>query len=199
MHLRYFVGLILALCLFVRLRSGPGHLVRRIPPAAQPRKSRRRRRSRLLLRPPRRLTGKKAAARRRARARSKRLSQVAVHRINRDICSVGRFEADGEPVDRRPNPAAYTGVESWTHRHAETDAGALGYLVLGYARLQDRQFAEAISDLKKAQPRAGELADYIDYFLGEAYAGNGDYPSAIEHLRDFSTRNIRSRCIATKH
>jgi soluble lytic murein transglycosylase len=39
--------------------------------------------------------------------------------------------------------------------------------------------------LKKAQPRAGELADYVDYFLGEAYAGSGDYTAALEHLRDF--------------
>ena len=82
-------------------------------------------------------------------------------------------------------PAAYTGVANWTQRHAGTDAGALGYLVLGYARLQDRQYAEAISALKKAQPRAGELADYIEFFLGEAYAGSGDYDSALEHLRDF--------------
>ncbi len=82
-------------------------------------------------------------------------------------------------------PQAYTGVTNWTQKHAGTDAGALGYLVLGYAHLQDRQFPEAISALKKAQPRAGELADYVDYFLGEAYAGSGDYTAALEHLRDF--------------
>jgi soluble lytic murein transglycosylase len=83
--------------------------------------------------------------------------------------------------------AAYNGVESWTNKHAGTDAGALGYLVLGYARIQDRQFPEAIAALKKAQPHAGELADYVDYFLGQAYAGSGDYNAALEHLRDFDT------------
>lgn len=85
-------------------------------------------------------------------------------------------------------PAAYAGVENWTSRHAGTDAGALGYLVLGYAHLQDRQYVAAIGDLKKAQPRAGELADYVELFLGEAYAGYGDYESALDHLANFGTR-----------
>jgi soluble lytic murein transglycosylase len=89
-------------------------------------------------------------------------------------------------------PAAYSGVESWTARHAGTDEGALGNLVLGYARLQDRQYPEAISALKKAQPRAGELSDYVDYFLGEAYAGSGDYEAALDHLSDFGTHHAES-------
>ncbi len=128
------------------------------------------------------------ASRKRSRARSRRLSQVAVHRINRAFVASAELKPMANQLILARTPAAYAGVESWTQRHAATDAGALGYLVLGYARLQDRQYSEAITDLKKAQPRAGELADYVDYFLGEAYAGSGDYPSALEHLRDFDTR-----------
>ncbi len=89
-------------------------------------------------------------------------------------------------------PAAYSGVETWVSKHAGTDEGALGYLVLGYAHLEDKQYAEAIAALKKAQPRAGELSDYVDYFMGEAYAGNGNYEAALEYLTAFGTRHPES-------
>ena len=89
-------------------------------------------------------------------------------------------------------PAAYAGVQSWTDRHAGTDAGALGELVLGYAHLQDHQYPQAIASLKKAQPRAGELSDYVEFFLGEAYAGNSDYESALDHLAQFDVHHPES-------
>ena len=128
----------------------------------------------------------KGKSRKASRARSRRLSQVAVHRINRAFVASAELKPMANQLITARTPAAYAGVENWTARHAGTDAGALGELVLGYAHLQDRQYAAAITALKKAQPRAGELADYVDYFLGEAYAGNADYAAAIEHLQGFS-------------
>jgi soluble lytic murein transglycosylase len=89
-------------------------------------------------------------------------------------------------------PAAYNGVESWTAKHAGTDAGALGYLVLGYAHLQDRQWEQAIVALKKAEPRAGELSDYVDFFLGEAYAGAANYDASLAKLTDFGVHHPES-------
>jgi soluble lytic murein transglycosylase len=129
--------------------------------------------------------GKSTAHKKAARARSRRLSQVAVHRMHRAFVASAELKPMANQLITVRTPQAYTGVTNWTQKHAGTDAGALGYLVLGYAHLQDRQYPEAIAALKKAQPRAGELADYVDYFLGEAYAGSGDYTAALEHLRDF--------------
>ena len=128
----------------------------------------------------------KGKSRKSSRARSRRLNQVAVRRINRAFVASAELKPMANQLITARTPAAYNGVENWTARHAGTDAGALGDLVLGYAHLQDHQFPAAIAALKKAQPRAGELGDYIDYFLGEAYAGNGDYAAAIEHLRGFA-------------
>ena len=128
---------------------------------------------------------KSTARKKAARARSRRLSQVAAHRMNRAFVASAELKPMANQLILARTPQAYAGVTNWTQKHAGTDAGALGYLVLGYARLQDRQFPDAIAALKKAQPRAGELADYVDYFLGEAYAGSGDYTAALEHLRDF--------------
>ena len=135
---------------------------------------------------------KKTATHKVTRARSRKLSPVAVHRINRTFVASADLKPMANQLITVRTPAAYAGVERWTQQHAATDAGALGYLVLGYARLQDRQFTEAISALKKAQPRAGELSDYVDYLLGEAYAGNSDYELAIDHLADFATRHPES-------
>jgi soluble lytic murein transglycosylase len=127
---------------------------------------------------------KKAAA----RSRSRRLSQVAAHRMNRTFVASAELKPMANQLITVRTPTAYAGVEGWTQRHAGTDAGGLGYLVLGYAHFQDRQYPEAISALKKAQPRAGELADYVEYFLGQAYAGSGDFNVALDHLSDFSVR-----------
>lgn len=131
---------------------------------------------------------KKSTARRKGRkARSRRLSPVVAQRMKRTFVASAELKPMANQLITMRTPQAYAGVESWTHRHESSDAGALGYLVLGYAHLQDRKYTESIAALKKAQPRAGELADYVDYFLGLAYAGNADYDNATAHLKDFAT------------
>lgn len=83
-------------------------------------------------------------------------------------------------------PAAYTGVEGWARKHEGTDAGSLAWLVLGYAHYQDRQFDKAEAALLRAQPHAGELDDYVAYFLAGAYLNQGKSAQALDLLKDFS-------------
>lgn len=54
-------------------------------------------------------------------------------------------------------PAAYVGVEGYARRHAKEDAGALAWLVVGYAHTLDKGYAQAIDPLNRAKPRAGDL------------------------------------------
>ncbi|MBV9610098.1 MAG: transglycosylase SLT domain-containing protein, partial [Acidobacteria bacterium] len=75
--------------------------------------------------------------------------------------------------------------EHYAIRHKTDDAGGLAWLVIGYAHLLDNQHAAAIAPLKRASKQAGELGDYVDYYLGAAYAGSGDPEDAIATLRDF--------------
>ena len=42
-------------------------------------------------------------------------------------------------------PAAYAGVEAYARRHASEDAGALAWLVVGYAHVLDKDYAKAES------------------------------------------------------
>ncbi len=189
MHLRYLVAFTLALCMFsgtVPAQDTSSSAASNPTPSTKKRAAKK-----SASKPAAKTTGTKkktTARRKKSRARSRRLSQVAAHRMNRTFVASADLKPMANQLILLHTPAAYAGVESWTQRHAASDAGALGYLVLGYARLQDRQYPQAISALKNAQPRAGELADYVEYFLGQAYAGSGDYASALQHLRDFDTR-----------
>jgi len=82
-------------------------------------------------------------------------------------------------------PAAYAGVQAYAVRHAKEDAGALAYLVVGYARILDHNYALAIEPLNRAKPHAGDLGDYVSYYLGTAYFQTGRLAEAIATLSVF--------------
>ncbi len=82
----------------------------------------------------------------------------------------------------------YAAVEAFARQHESDSAGALAWLAMGYARMQDEQFAQAIPALKAAQPQAAEVGDYAAYFLAWAAKSSGDNQLAAATLQDFSTR-----------
>jgi len=83
-------------------------------------------------------------------------------------------------------PTAYAGVEAYARRHAKEDAGALAWLVLGYARTLDHDYAKAIDPLNRAKAGASELGDYVAYYLGDAYLKTGHNAEALATLADFN-------------
>lgn len=85
------------------------------------------------------------------------------------------------------SPAAYAGVESYARAHAKDDAGALAWLVVGYAHVLDHDYAKAIEPLNRAKPLAGDLGDYVAYYLGTSYSQTGHVPEALATLADFDT------------
>ena len=82
-------------------------------------------------------------------------------------------------------PAAYAGVEAYARRHASSDAGALAWLVVGYAHTLDSDFAKAIDPLNRAKPHAGDLGDYVNYYLANAYFQTGRAAESLAVLNDF--------------
>ena len=82
-------------------------------------------------------------------------------------------------------PAAYAGVEAYARRHTQEDAGALAWLVLGYAHILDKDYAKAVDPLSRAKPRAGDLGDYVNFYLGTAYFQSGRTAEAVTTLADF--------------
>lgn len=84
--------------------------------------------------------------------------------------------------------AAFAGVEAYARKHAKDDAGVLANLALGYAHILDHDGASAIVPLKSASARAGDLDDYVTYFLGDSYQAAGQSEQAIATLREFQTK-----------
>ena len=82
-------------------------------------------------------------------------------------------------------PPAYAGVEAYARRHASEDAGALAWLVLGYAHVLDRDYAKAIDPLNRAKQQAGDLGDYVIYYLSTAYFQTGRTAEAVSTLAEF--------------
>ena len=81
---------------------------------------------------------------------------------------------------------AYTGVEAYARAHAKEDAGALAWLVLGYAHVLDRDYAKAIDPLNRAKVHAGDLGDYVAYYLGTSYLQTGRTAEGAANLADFA-------------
>jgi len=85
-------------------------------------------------------------------------------------------------------PAAYAGVEAYARKHPKEDAGALAWLVLGYAHTQDNDWPKAIDALNRAKLLAGDLGDYVDYYLSSAYFQSGRKAEAITILGAFDSK-----------
>jgi soluble lytic murein transglycosylase len=100
-------------------------------------------------------------------------------------------------------PTAYAGVEAYARRHAKTkegaEAGALAWLVVGYAHTLDRDYAKAIDPFNRAKAGAGELGDYIAYYLGDAYLNTAHTAEALSSLADFSKNFTDSLLIRDAH
>ena len=80
---------------------------------------------------------------------------------------------------------AYAGVQAYARAHAKEDAGALAWLVLGYAHVLDKDYAKAIDPLNRAKIHAGDLGDYVGYYLGISYLQTGHTAEALATLADF--------------
>ncbi len=96
-------------------------------------------------------------------------------------------------------PTAYAGVESYARRHPKEDAGALAWLVLGYARTLDHEYAKAIDPLNRAKAGASELGDYVAYYLGDAYLNTGRNAEGLSTLASFDRNFPDSLLIRDAH
>jgi soluble lytic murein transglycosylase len=84
-------------------------------------------------------------------------------------------------------PAAYAGVTKYAHQHTG-EAAAAAYLALGHAYLADRNFPEAVENLRLASQAGGELADYADFLAAQADHEAGNEAAAEALLTGFTDR-----------
>ena len=96
-------------------------------------------------------------------------------------------------------PTAYAGVEAYARRHSKEDAGALAWLVVGYARTLDHDYGKAIDPFNRAKAGASELGDYVAYYLGDTYLNTAHNAEALSTLADFSKNFPDSLLIRDAH
>jgi len=128
---------------------------------------------------------KKTAASIAAKKRKKKILSRRVKRINRAFVASADLKPMAFQLLQNRSRAAYAGVEAYARRHPKADAGALAWLVLGYAHILDHDYAKAVDPLKRAAPHAGELGDYIAYFDAMAYGGMGNSTQVVATLQNF--------------
>jgi soluble lytic murein transglycosylase len=125
----------------------------------------------------------KPAIKKRAKRTSPRL-----RRLRQAFVASASLKPMAQQLLQDRTPAAYAGVEAYARRHAKEDAGALAWLVVGYAHVLDHDYAKAVDPLNRAKPLSGDLGDYVDYYLGVAYFQTGRMAEAISTLAEFDQK-----------
>ena len=141
---------------------------------------------------------KSSATKYRPTKRRKKVSP-RIRRIRQAFVASANLRPMARQLLQNRTPAAYGGVEAYARRHANQDAGALAWLVVGYARILDHDYAKALVPLTRAKVHAGELGDYTTYYLGTAYMQTGRTAEAIATLNHFETKYPDSLVVRDAH
>jgi len=96
-------------------------------------------------------------------------------------------------------PAAYAGVEAYARKHNGDDAGSLAWLAVGYAYFLDHQYARSIDSLNHAKLHAGEIGDYVAFYLASSQVQSGHSAEAMASLSKFDDDFPESLLIRDAH
>ena len=122
-----------------------------------------------------------------------------VRRVRRAFVASASLRPMAQQLLQDRTPTAYAGVEAYARHHAKEDAGALAWLVVGYARTLDHDYGKAIDPFNRAKAGASELGDYVAYYLGDAYLKTAHNAEALSTLADFSKNFPDSLLIRDAH
>jgi soluble lytic murein transglycosylase len=122
-----------------------------------------------------------------------------VRRVRRAFVASASLRPMAQQLLQDRTPIAYAGIESYARHHPKEDAGALAWLVIGYARALDHDYAKAIDPLNRAKAGASELGDYVAYYLGDSYLKTAHTAEALSTLADFSKNFPDSLLIRDAH
>ncbi len=122
-----------------------------------------------------------------------------VRRIRQAFVASTTLRPMAQQLIQDRTPAGYAGVEAYARAHAKEDAGALAWLVVGYAHVLDHDCAKAIDPLNRAKPLAGDLGDYVAYYLGTCYLQTGRQAEGLATLANFGATYPDSLLVRDAH
>ena len=140
-----------------------------------------------------------AAAHPTSTKRKKRVMSPRVRRIHQAFVASATLRPMAQQLIQDRSAAGYAGVEAYARAHSKEDAGALAWLVVGYAHVLDKDCAKAIDPLNRAKPLAGDLGDYVAYYLGTCYLQTGHQAEGIAALANFATTYPDSLLVRDAH
>jgi len=147
---------------------------------------------------PRNTSPRKKSSGATARKKHKTVSP-RVRRVRQAFVASASLRPMAQQLLQDRTPTAYAGVEAYARRHPKEDAGALAWLAIGYAHTLDHEYAKAIDPLNRAKAGPSELADYVAYYLGDAYFQTAHNAEALSTLADFNKHFPDSLLIRDAH
>ncbi|MBZ5625436.1 MAG: transglycosylase SLT domain-containing protein [Acidobacteriia bacterium] len=91
-----------------------------------------------------------------------------------------------------PTPARQALVESYAVAHSKDNTGALARLALGVGEYEQKNYADAVANLKKIQAGLPQIADYAAYYLALARVESNDVNGVNKDLLGAHKTEIRS-------
>jgi soluble lytic murein transglycosylase len=134
---------------------------------------------------PTRKPASSASKTRASNTKKRRVVSPRVKRLRQAFVASASLRPMAQQLLQDRSPAAYAGLQNYARIHSKEDAGALAWLVLGYAHVLDKDYAKAIDPLSRAKLHAGDLGDYVAYYLGVSYLQTGHTAEALANLSDF--------------
>ncbi|HLZ42483.1 MAG TPA: transglycosylase SLT domain-containing protein [Candidatus Sulfotelmatobacter sp.] len=145
-------------------------------------------------------TSRKAgSARSAASRRRRRVMSPRVKRIRQAFVASADLRPMAQQLVQDRSAAGYAAVEAYARKHGKEDAGALAWLVVGYAHVLDHDCGKAIDPLNRAKPLSGDLSDYVDYYLGACYLQTGHQAEGLAALANFSSNHPDSLLVRDAH
>ncbi len=122
-----------------------------------------------------------------------------VRRIRQAFVASTTLRPMAQQLIQDRSPAGYAGVEAYARAHSKEDPGALAWLAVGYAHVLDHECPKAIDPLNRAKPLAGDLGDYVAYYLGTCYLQTGHQAEGLAALANFGAAYPDSLLIRDAH
>ncbi|MFI5103985.1 MAG: hypothetical protein ACHP79_03580, partial [Terriglobales bacterium] len=90
-------------------------------------------------------------------------------------------------LENRTSPG-YAAIEEYAAAHSKDDAGALAWLVMGYARFLDKEYASAREAWAHSAPLQPVLGVYLDFLRASAFQGEQNSAEVIKVLEGFEQK-----------
>ena len=132
---------------------------------------------------------KKKAAHSPVAAQSSSKSASTLRKVTKAFVASTDLRPMAQQLLENRTPEAYAAVEKYAAEHTKDDAGALAWLVMGYAHLQDKEYTSAREAWQHTEPLAPLLGDYLDFLRATAFHGEQNEAEVSRTLEDFEEKH----------